>query len=534
MSIGSLSAALVAGLFCLQAGASTALDIEPVTLPSEFRALTGITLIADRDEFILSGTDSAWGCMIAVFSRDVGLSASRTFPGVAGDQCVVKSVDSAGNPLVFVRSQSPQFPVTHELIAGSASSQHLLKLTRSSLAVLFSVRLALGAIWDVASGSDNTIWLGGFALRGLPTTPDAIWRYYHDGDFIDPRERAGFLARLSADGQQILYCTYLGGYRDNVATLAISQDGNVYAAGSQIWKFSQMGKLIWSTWLPPSSALGSAIGPDGSLYIVGTTGLGENLYTTPNAFQTTPYLNQSFQSPSHNRSYPTASIDGFAARLSSDGRLIYSTLMGGVGSDTLNEVLVDQDGSAVVRGNSSGRLFPTRAASALVARGSVLARLSPDGTMADYSTYTSTDNRFSMFSPVRHPDGGFLMLSYWLAPPNPQELRAFRVREIPQGLPRIDAVVRSGQPREFLRAGESATISGEGFEVVTSVEVGGVPAKILSRSSDFLEIEIPAAFPGFTPQSGFTGDLRLLREGQPIRQIHVQVSLPFPDPGEEP
>ena len=43
-----------------------------------------------------------------------------------------------------------------------------------------------------------------------------------------------FIARLSPDGRKILYCTYLGGYRDAVGTLSINHDDSVYGAGSKI------------------------------------------------------------------------------------------------------------------------------------------------------------------------------------------------------------------------------------------------------------------------------------------------------------
>ena len=276
--------------------------------------------------------------------------------------------------------------------------------------------------------------------------------------------------------------------------------------------------------MPPSSALGSAVGPDGSFYIVGSTGLGEKLYTTPRAFQSEPHPSQSFPSPFSNRTYPVTSIDGFVARLSPGGDLIYSTLMGGVGSDYLSKVIVEDDGAAIVYGYSTGRLFPTRAATELAGRGSVLAKLSPDGTSAAFSTYIASGLR----SPVRFPGGGLLMFSYIDSDDGTPQISAYRVTESPESLPRIDTAVNSAQPRNALLAGTNATIVGEGFSVVTGVTIGDVSARIVSQSDGLLEIEIPASLPGLTPQTIFNGDLRLFRDREVLQRIRIQVFALFP------
>ena len=109
------------------------------------------------------------------------------------------------------------------------------------------------------------------------------------------------------------------------------------------------------------------------------------------------------------------------------------------------------------------------------------------------------------------------------------EISAYRVIESPETLPRIDAVVNSAQPRNGLTAGTTATISGEGFSVVTAVTVGDVSARIVSQSDCLLEIEIPANLPGLTPQAIFNGDVRLFRGSEVLQQVRVQVFAPSPE-----
>ena len=119
------------------------------------------------------------------------------------------------------------------------------------------------------------------------------------------------------------------------------------------------------------------------------------------------------------------------------------------------------------------------------------------------------------------------MFSYIYSEAGTPQISAYRVTESPDVLPRIDIVVNSAQPRNGLTAGTNATISGEGFSVVTGVTVGDVPARIVSQSDCLLEIEIPASLPGLTPQAIFTGDVRLFRGSEILQQIRVQVFAPF-------
>ena len=500
---------------------ASSLEMRPLALPEEIAGLNLSEVHADRGQFIVNGQARDGACVVALLNQHLSLVAMRRFPGSYPDYCEFASFDSTGDILLTGISLSSEFPFTFDLGPKQPSVAFILKLSRATLDVKFGIRVGLGALLSLAMAKDGSIWIGGYATDRLPTTPDAIQPDYPGYvSFIPfPRDRAGFLARLSSDGRGILYCTYLAGLRDAVGAVSIDPAGNVYAAGSQIWKFSSTGRLIWSTWLPPSSTLRSAIGPSGDLYLVGSTGNG-SLYTSPNAFQSTIYNSQFIRPPAAGNGYPGTSIDGFVARLSPDGEVIYSTLMGGIGSDRLYGITVRDDGSAIVSGYSSGSLFPTRAPIAILREGSVLASLSADGTSAGFSTY--------MLQGTTHPaffeDGTILLLSY--CDSSALRVCAFRGTESPDFLPRIDTLVDSLRLRGPLAPGANATISGEGFSVVTAVTVGELPARIVSQSDCLLEIEIPPNLPGVTPQTNFTGDVRLLRDGEVLRQIRIQVFPP--------
>ena len=518
LTTGIVTLIMVAAL-----GQASTLEIRPLSLPPEFSTLGVSSLRSDRRQMIVIAVEENGSCVVAILSETLNILKMRAIPGAVRNACNFVGFDSAGNIVMTGFSYSSEFVFTDNLgPLPAAGSQFLLKLSRATLETLFSVRVRIPAPTGLAVAADDTIWLGGFAGNGLITTPDAVQRAYPgSGNIVqnDPRDTSGFLCRFSVDGRRLLYSTYLGGLRDGVATISVDPKGDVYAAGSQVWKFSGNGQLIWSTWLPPSSIVGSAIGPQGDLYVAGTTG-GPQFYTTPQAFQPFPLPNQSYLFVGSIGGYPGASLDGFVARFSSDGDLIYSTLMGGIGYDLLHQVLVDADGSAWVRGYSDRALFPTRGAIAMRLRsGSVLAKLAPDGSSVAFSTYLEE----SAILLIAHPEGGLWMRTFTSA----ERFGLRRVTELPDSLPRIDSVIRTAQRASSLLAGTNATISGEGFSVVTTATVGDVPARIVSQSDCLLEIEIPANLPGLTPQANFTGQLRLLRDSQVLQQIRVQVFAPF-------
>jgi uncharacterized protein (TIGR03437 family) len=85
--------------------------------------------------------------------------------------------------------------------------------------------------------------------------------------------------------------------------------------------------------------------------------------------------------------------DAFVTKISAAGNtLLYSTYLGGNGTDSLQEIAVDSAFSAYVTGHTDSTNFPTQAAYQSTLRGSQAAfvtKLSPAGNALIYSTYLS-------------------------------------------------------------------------------------------------------------------------------------------------
>ena len=222
-----------------------------------------------------------------------------------------------------------------------------------------------------------------------------------------PGGRVGFrLARydrsrpLVIDPVILLYSTYLGGSStDTGNSIAVDASGSAYIAGTTsstdfptvspyqsgphsnsdvfVTKLSPSGNsLIYSTYLGGGGldfAAGIAVDSSGSAYVTGGS------YSTD-----FPML-ASFQAANK------GDEDAFVTKLSPSGSaLVYSTFLGGSGTDAAAGIAVDSSGSAYVTGFTSSPDFPTQAAyqpAKNVNADAFVAKFSPAGNTLVYATY---------------------------------------------------------------------------------------------------------------------------------------------------
>ena len=140
--------------------------------------------------------------------------------------------------------------------------------------------------------------------------------------------------------------------------------------------------LSYSTYLggmASDQGTGIAVGPDGTLYVTGTT--------TSSNFPNTPFVFQSMLNGTSN-----AFVAKINAMQSGSASLVYSTFLGGAGIDSGSAIAVDASGSAYITGQTASPDFPVTPATAFQAgpQGSTdafMTKLSPTGTSLPYSTY---------------------------------------------------------------------------------------------------------------------------------------------------
>lgn len=169
------------------------------------------------------------------------------------------------------------------------------------------------------------------------------------------------------------FSTYWGSRDATNRTVSIDPEGNVYMAGGSpesnwpstlgrrhcggfdvtVAKFDPQGNLLWSTLLggpQEDYAYVSAVSEKGELYLSGRAG--EGFPTTAGAFDRT--FNGGLGGGGHS---PT---DAFVTKLSPDGRIVYSTYIGGNGDDNGRAIHLLPSGKLIIGGgNSTSDDLPT-------------------------------------------------------------------------------------------------------------------------------------------------------------------------------
>jgi hypothetical protein len=225
-----------------------------------------------------------------------------------------------------------------------------------------------GAGSDYATGiaidSLGSAYIAGYTSSvAFPVTSGGFQKSYGGG------VQDAFVAKLNSSGSGLIYCTYLGGIGNDVANgIAVDAAGQAYVVGytdstdfptrSPIYansggqgdgfvaKLTPAGdSLAFSTYLGGSLvdiATAVALDSTGNVYVTGTT-LSANFPVTGGAFQTVNH----------------GSYDAFISKMDSLGTtMLYSTYLGGEGSDQSSSIAVDANGVAYIAGFTYSYHFP--------------------------------------------------------------------------------------------------------------------------------------------------------------------------------
>jgi len=382
--------------------------------PSNLSGGDGIAVDSAGNAYVTGYTESAdfpavnakyphlWGDQDAFVTK---LSANgqtvvySTYLGGSGlDQGSGIAVDSVGNAYVTGDTDSVDFPAVNAKYPQLRgwSDAFVTKLSANGQTVVYSTYL----------GGNDGEWGDGIALDSAGNATVTGMTQSADFPIINakyPHPRGGrdaFVTKLSANGQTVVYSTYLGGSGiDWVGGIAVDSAGDASVTGytesadfptvnakypqlrgrgdAFVTKLSANGQtVVYSTYLGGSGDDGGggiAVDSAGNATVTGST--------------------SSADFPAINAKYPHlwGSYDAFVTKLSANGQtVVYSTYLGGSGQDEGQRIAVDSAGNATVIGDTYSVDFPAVNAKYPQLRGwgdAFVTKLSANGQTVVYSTY---------------------------------------------------------------------------------------------------------------------------------------------------
>jgi hypothetical protein len=312
------------------------------------------------------------------------------------------TVDGDGFAYVTGTTASLNFPTTAgsaQPVIGGRNDAFVAKLNRTGSALVYSTFLggeSLDGGIGIAVRFGNVYVSGSTDSVAFPTTTGAFQTTF--GGSQD-----AFLVRLNSTGSALVYSTYLGGNDiEEGRGIALNSSGDAFVTGPTeslnfpttagafqtvfgggirdafVTRLNSTGSaLVYSTYLGGgNNDQGLSIATEfGTAYVTGSTA-SSNFPTTAGAFQ------------------PTLGglTDAFVARLNSTGSaLIYSSYLGGTGSDSGLGIDLDDYGDAYVTGSTSSSSFPTTAGAFQTAFGGItdafVTKVNSAGSALVYSTF---------------------------------------------------------------------------------------------------------------------------------------------------
>ncbi|MBD3190714.1 MAG: hypothetical protein GF308_08715 [Candidatus Heimdallarchaeota archaeon] len=311
-----------------------------ITLQADGQAVNSQLIKKDTNSFGLkistSNTKQQLNAESSLYSTLVG--------GSEWDEALAIVLDDDNNAYVTGYTWSTDFPNSTNAYSKTLAGEcdcFIFKLSANGSDLLYSTFIG-GNSWDegkdiALDSNDNAIITGYSLSNDFPTSVDAYNKTFEGGGSDI------FLSKLSADGSDLLYSTFFGGYGADIAwSIALDNTENIYVTGETD---------------------------------------SEDFITTAAAF---------------NRTY-SGHIDGFTIKFTADGsELVYSTFIGGNEEDFAKGIALDSDNNAYVTGYTFSSNFPTTGDAYNQTYGGdeecFVFKLSANGSNLLYSTFVGADN----------------------------------------------------------------------------------------------------------------------------------------------
>ncbi len=338
---------------------------------------------------------------------DPVLTYSTYLGGALADEARGLAVDAAGNAYVVGSTVSADFPGTSRGMTFGGQDVFVAKLNPSGRAIDWATYIG-GTGTDtgtaIAIDAAGALYITGqTASTNFPVSATPFQANLAGGSAVTD----AFAAKLSADGQTLIYSTYIGGsLSDNGNAIAVDARGAAYIAGRT--DSTDFPSTTRET-LPARGAgdgFVTKVAPDGAtlvyssflggfaldvVHAIAIDSAGAAFVTGETRSENFPFTETAYQRERRGAS------DAFVSKLAVDGAsLVYSSYYGGDGQETSRAIAIDRFGAAYITGITSSANLPVSfngaQRSPLLLPDAFAAKIDPAGSSLVYGTYIGGDS----------------------------------------------------------------------------------------------------------------------------------------------
>ena len=349
------------------------------------------------------------------------------------------AVDASGNIVLTGTTSSTNFPTANAFQNQNAGYEDIFitKFNPSGTSLIYSSYL--GGHGDdncesVALDSSGNAYVTGFTASSAFPVKNAIQSKRTGGQNV-------FLSELDPNGN-LLFSTYYGGSGIDQAYGVVVDSTGIYIAGSTTSANYPTLNAFQSQLPSPTSAILTKFAPGGSSVIystfLGGAGGGTTAYALTVDSSQSPYVTGQTGSPSFpllnpfqsQKKSPAGSTDVFVTKFTSAGNaLVYSTYLGGSGTQSPAGIAVDSSGNAYVSGGTQSNDFPTLNPLQANSGGQYdqfVTKFNSSGSGLVYSTYLGGKANDTSIAIKVDSSGNAYVAGYSLSPNFPTTTNAFQ------------------------------------------------------------------------------------------------------------
>jgi hypothetical protein len=328
------------------------------------------------------------------------------------------AIDPSGNVYVTGRANSFDFPtvnalqaVSHACCGVNGTTGFVAKLNSAGSALIYSTYL--GGFGEDSGNAIATDAAGNAYVTGMtgsPNQPCDACNFPTTANALQPNlggvsgaSNNAFVTKINPNGSALIFSTYLGGSSSDAGnSIAVDTAGNVYVTGT-----AQSSNFPTANALQPNrtggeNAFVTKINPSGSTFVystylggsspTGDSGDGIAVDSSGNAYVSGSTFSADFPTVNPVQSTLKGVSDAFLTKINASGSaLVYSTFLGGSGTEFAGGVAVDDLGNAYIAGATESTDFPTLNALQATVGGpsfdGFVTEINPSGGALIYSTY---------------------------------------------------------------------------------------------------------------------------------------------------